>query len=208
MDDRENRPPDAPEKPEWQPPVPPGPPPAVAPPTWEAPSPSQPPPGYPPPPPQPQWAESAWTGPPLSGWWERVGATILDAIIVVVLIAAAVAVGAGLGALTHALVGVPFYAVAAAVWLFYAPYLMRREGERNGQTWGKQAVGIRVVKEDRQAMTFGWSFLREFVIKTVLFGWIGGSVLIGWLLDVLWPLWDDQNRALHDMLASTRVVQA
>jgi uncharacterized RDD family membrane protein YckC len=133
---------------------------------------------------------------------------MLDAIFLVVLVVAAIAVGAGVGAVTHELAGIPFYAAAAVILLGYAPYLMCREGEHNGQTWGKQAAGIRVVKEDRQAMAFGSSLLRELVIKTILFGWIGGSVFIGWLLDVLWPLWDDQNRALHDMIVATRVVQA
>jgi len=28
------------------------------------------------------------------------------------------------------------------------------------------------------------------------------------LVDGLWPLWDAQNRAIHDMLAATRVVRA
>ena len=28
------------------------------------------------------------------------------------------------------------------------------------------------------------------------------------LLDDLWPLWDRENRAIHDMLAGTRVVRA
>jgi hypothetical protein len=28
------------------------------------------------------------------------------------------------------------------------------------------------------------------------------------LLDVLWPLWDDQDRALHDMVVSTHVIRA
>jgi uncharacterized RDD family membrane protein YckC len=39
---------------------------------------------------------------------------------------------------------------------------------------------------------------------------IAGSIipLIPYLLNYLWPLWDDQNRALHDMIVSTHVVQA
>ncbi len=28
------------------------------------------------------------------------------------------------------------------------------------------------------------------------------------LVDYLWPLWDDQNRAIHDMIAETRVVRS
>ena len=31
---------------------------------------------------------------------------------------------------------------------------------------------------------------------------------IGLLLDVLWPLWDDRNQALHDKPASTVVIRA
>ena len=32
----------------------------------------------------------------------------------------------------------------------------------------------------------------------------------GWwsLLDALWPLWDDEHRAIHDMVVGTRVVEA
>ena len=36
---------------------------------------------------------------------------------------------------------------------------------------------------------------------------IGGFFFIPTLLDWLWPLWDDENRALHDMLVSSHVVR-
>jgi uncharacterized RDD family membrane protein YckC len=157
---------------------------------------------------QPRWPEGTWAGRSLAGWWARVGATLLDAIFATLLTGVAIGGGIGIGAATTELAGIPFYLVAALVWLLYAPFLMARGGAANGQTWGKQIVGIRVVREKEEPMSFGWSFIREFVIKTVVFGWIGGTILIGWLLDVLWPLWDDQNRALHDMLATTRVVEA
>jgi uncharacterized RDD family membrane protein YckC len=29
-----------------------------------------------------------------------------------------------------------------------------------------------------------------------------------WLIDVLWPLWQDENKALHDLIAGTRPVEA
>jgi len=47
------------------------------------------------------------------------------------------------------------------------------------------------------------------VVKGLAVG-IASSIipLIPWLLDVLWPLWDDQNRALHDMAVQTHVVRA
>jgi uncharacterized RDD family membrane protein YckC len=156
---------------------------------------------------QPRYPEGTWAGHQLASWWGRVGATLLDSVFIVLLIAAAIGAGVALGAATTDAAGIPFYILAALIWLFYAPFLMAREGGGNGQTWGKQIVGIRVVREDQRPMAFGWSFLREFVIKTVVFQWIGGSLLIGGLLDLLWPLWDNENRALHDMLATTRVVQ-
>lgn len=169
-------------------------------------------PPYPPAPPypyavQPRWPEGTWAGRPLAGWWGRVGATVLDAIFATLLVGVAIGAGIGVGAATAEAAGIPFYLVAALIWLFYAPFLMARAGAVNGQTWGKQAVGIAVVRENEEPMSFGWAFVREFLIKALLFGWIGGSFVIGYLLDVLWPLWDDQNRALHDMLATTRVVQ-
>lgn len=99
--------------------------------------------------------------------------------------------------------------LALTVYLTYFPLLMMREGAVNGQTLGKQMVGVRVVQESGEPFTYGPAALREFVIKYLLFGVVGGFFLgIPTLLNYLWPLWDDQNRALHDMLASTRVVQA
>ena len=50
--------------------------------------------------------------------------------------------------------------------------------------------------------------LREVVIKQLLFGFVGGFFLsIPTILDYLWPLWDDENRALHDMIAASRVIR-
>ena len=52
------------------------------------------------------------------------------------------------------------------------------------------------------------ALMREFVIKGLLFGTVGGWFLgIPTLLDYLWPLWDDENRCLHDMVAKTHVVR-
>ena len=57
-------------------------------------------------------------------------------------------------------------------------------------------------------MTFGFAMLREVAVKALLFG-ILASITAGLasLADVLWPLWDDENRALHDFIVDTRVVR-
>jgi uncharacterized RDD family membrane protein YckC len=102
---------------------------------------------------------------------------------------------------------VSFLAYFVAV-LFYAPVLMAREGANNGQTWGKQIVGITVVRNAGEPVGMGFAFLREVVVKNLLFGWIGSFFAgIPTLLDYLWPLWDDENRCLHDMVVSTHVVR-
>jgi uncharacterized RDD family membrane protein YckC len=90
------------------------------------------------------------------------------------------------------------------VALLYAPLMMART---NGRTLGRMAVGIRVVRASGEPMTFGWAMLREVAVKALLFG-VAGSITFGLanLADVLWPLWDDENRALHDFVVDTRTV--
>jgi uncharacterized RDD family membrane protein YckC len=91
------------------------------------------------------------------------------------------------------------------VAFLYAPVLMART---NGKTLGRMAMNIRVVKTSGEPITFGFAMLREVVVKSIVFG-IAGSFTFGLapLLDVLWPLWDEENRALHDFIVSTRVVK-
>ena len=92
------------------------------------------------------------------------------------------------------------------VAFLYAPAMMART---NGQTLGRMVVGIRVVRAKGQEMTFGWAMLREVAVKALLFG-VASSLTFGLasLLDVLWPLWDEENRALHDFIVDTRVIKA
>ena len=78
----------------------------------------------------------------------------------------------------------------------------------NGKTLGRMATGIRVVRANGQPMTFGFAMLREVVVKALLFGF--AAALTGGLstlADSLWPLWDEENRALHDFIVDTRVGQ-
>jgi uncharacterized RDD family membrane protein YckC len=159
-----------------------------------------------------QRAGSGWAGKPLAGWGSRFAAVLIDGLILtipVAILAAAViaiATGSDTGAIVTGILGFLAYLVVVFV---YAPMLMARSGAGNGQTWGKQVMSIRVVRDSGEPMSFGWAALREIAVKQLLFAW-AGSIFAGlpWLLDNLWPLWDDQNRALHDMIVSTHVVRA
>jgi uncharacterized RDD family membrane protein YckC len=134
-----------------------------------------------------------------------VGAQLLDALILVIpsaiLIALVLGVflaGSDVGGVIAAIIAFLLYIVVA---LFYAPVLMAREGPRNGQTWGKQILGITVIRDNGEQIELGFGFLREFV---VIGGFFAG---IPTLVDYLWPLWDDENRCLHDMVVSTHVIR-
>ena len=152
--------------------------------------------------------------PALASWGSRVVAAIIDGIIVCVLAAIVLGLLAALGLTVDTnggaaafVVTVAFAAVAIAIGaLLYAPILMSRT---NGQTWGRMAVNIRVIRADGGPMTFWFAMLREVIVKSLLVGIISSFTFgLAWLLDVLWPLWDEENRALHDFVVNTRVIKA
>jgi len=184
------------------------------------------PPGYTSPPP-PGAGGSPVSGPPspsltgaggwqLAGWWPRVGAQVIDGLIVLAVALALLAplglfgaVGLDPGNEGGVLAWIGAFLLASvvivAVAMIYAPILMART---NGQTIGRKALGIRVVRVSGRPITFGHAALREVVVKGGI--WILSSATFGalWLVDVLWPLWDEEHRALHDFVTDTRTVKA
>jgi uncharacterized RDD family membrane protein YckC len=159
-----------------------------------------------------QQAGPGWAGRPLASWGSRAAAYLIDGLILLVpaivltIIVVAIAAGSDTGAIVTGIVGFLAY---LAVALIYAPVLMARDGQNNGQTWGKQMLNIRVVRDSGEPMSFGWAALREIGVKGFAVT-IASSIIpfIPWFLNYFWPLWDDQNRALHDMICSTHVVSA
>jgi uncharacterized RDD family membrane protein YckC len=92
--------------------------------------------------------------------------------------------------------------------LYYA--LVMRASD--GQTLGKWLLGIRVVRTDGQAMSATRAIWRQVVLLvalpdavTQLGPYASAAVSVAVFVDCLWPLWDRENRAIHDMLAGTRV---
>jgi uncharacterized RDD family membrane protein YckC len=153
----------------------------------------------------------------LASWWSRAGAALIDGVVIGVVFAAALVASLGLlslvdggsGAVTLWLVVILLFGGVVAAFsaaVLYAPVVM---SHTNGQTLGKMALGIRVIRTSGRSIDFGYAFLREVLVKTLAVG-VAGSATFGaaQLADLLWPLWDDQNRALHDMVAQSRVIRA
>jgi len=93
------------------------------------------------------------------------------------------------------------------VWLpvvaLYAPLLLARRGEHNGQTIGKQALGIRVIRDDGEPLIFATALVREILGRQLPAALTSGLYL---LIDYMWPLRDPSNQALHDKIGRTFVV--
>jgi len=150
----------------------------------------------------------------LASWGSRALATLLDWLIGSAMVAAAA------GALTLGLslaAGLDdreafFNDLILPLWVlwvfFYYPLTMRRAGAHNGQSWAKQLLRIRVVREDGYAFDAKTAVLREFGIKnTILWTFSICLLYIPALLDALWPLWDQRNQSLHDKVLSTLVMK-
>jgi uncharacterized RDD family membrane protein YckC len=174
-------------------------------------------------------------GQPLAGWWIRVGAYVMDWVVLTL---ATVAVGwtfvtrlwsayldffdeairAGQnGAATPSQVDLMsdvagpllgFAAVSLVLnFLYNVGFLMWRQA-----TPGKLVVGLRVRLRERPGpMSWGTVLLRWVTqnwYAALAFVPVLGSVASLYpLIDDLWPLWDDKNQALHDKAAGTNVVR-
>lgn len=146
----------------------------------------------------------------LSGYGARVGAFFLDLLIVLglqfalgLVIGIVVAASGGKVSDDRDLFQALSIVLGLLVTLCYLTILESRKGAHNGQTLGKQATGIRIVRDDGRPMTFGRALLREGVGKYLL---ALVTLYIYLVVDYLWPLWDGENQALHDKIASTHVV--
>jgi uncharacterized RDD family membrane protein YckC len=156
-----------------------------------------------------------------ASWLARGGALLIDGAVVglisivlglllMVLVAPILSSG-GTGAMVFLLLVVtflPFTLASVIVTIAYSVRLLSRPGALNGQTYGRQALRLRVMRDDGRPMDGGSAAMREVVWKLLVFG-VGGSFLLflPTLLDYLWPLWDDRGRTLHDKAAGTYVVR-
>jgi uncharacterized RDD family membrane protein YckC len=149
---------------------------------------------------------------PRATFWQRLGAYILDVIIVAIPSFIVFALlggfdeigeegsqfqsfGPGSGDILYSL-------IALALSMSYFTLL---EGSPSGQTIGKKALSIRVIRQDTGgSIGYGRALARNAVralpsyIPVIGFFW--------GLLDGLWMLWDREKQTLHDKAAQTLVV--
>ena len=143
------------------------------------------------PPTRPPGPEAA--GAPLANWSQRLGTWLIDWLILalgglLVLMALSQVVNALLAMLS----------MLVFVLLYWGGHLTGRVG----RTPGKAALGLRVVSVSDRASVIGFGRgVGRFVASAAI-----SIVPVGFVIDHLWPLWDDQNQTLHDKAVRSVVI--
>jgi uncharacterized RDD family membrane protein YckC len=151
------------------------------------------------PPPPPVWdarpADDTVAPRGYGGFWLRVVAYIIDAIVLSIPSAILGGIvgfsiiynGSGMAGGTH-------LASVVIAWLYFA--LM--ESSQRGATLGKMAVGLRVVTDQGRRLSFANATGRYFAkfVSAIILG-------IGFIM----VAFTERKRGLHDMIASTLVVK-
>jgi len=107
-------------------------------------------------------------------------------------------VGAGIGGDFGGIIGLLGYLLLLAGVMGVAIYNIYLLG-RDGASFGKKWMGLKVLDPSGQPLGFGKAFLRE-IVKNVV-----GNVCF---ILLLWPLWDQEKQGLYDKVFSTHVYNA
>ncbi|MEA3544257.1 MAG: RDD family protein [Thermodesulfobacteriota bacterium] len=136
---------------------------------------------------------------PKAGFWMRLVATFIDAFIVFVLqfllgsllAVAGLAVGENTMGNMAILIQLFGFVLSFAYYVFFTGYC--------GQTPGKMALRIKVIRRDGTTLSYGRAAFREIPAK-----FISGIIFgIGYLM----VAFDDQKQGLHDRMADTYVIK-
>ncbi len=149
------------------------------------------------PPPQAGEQPGYYMGHQLANWLQRVGAYLIDfaAYFVAVVLASLVQANAGPeGSGMAFLISSLLYLAAIGIWIYNRCIL----AGRTGQSWGKQALGLKLLRMDNgQPIGGGMAFVRDLAhILDALPCYIG----------FLWPLWDNRRQTFADKVINTVVI--
>ena len=112
------------------------------------------------------------------------------------------------GYIVDSIIVVLTFGVGWLVWLLLvAP---------RGQSPGKQLLGMYIIRADGSRAGGGYTWVRELIIKTLLFGAIfailgaftGGLGQLLWVIPAVWCVWDAERQCLWDKVASTYVAHS
>jgi uncharacterized RDD family membrane protein YckC len=139
--------------------------------------------------------------PNYASWIKRVGATLVDAAILLPFYVVLLIVNVSAG--NTATTGLPAWAVLLDVVLYIALIVVALYNKiwlegKTGQSWGKKALGIRLISEQTaQPIGPGMAFVRG------LAHFVDGVICdIGYLF----PLWDAKKQTLADKIMNTIVI--
>ncbi len=141
----------------------------------------------------------------LAGWWSRVGATVIDSLVLLI------------PTLVLDVVLGTFFGQIMAIAL-QAAYMIGLQTKPAGQTLGNRALQTRV----RDALTGGvitvrqasvrWGFIAFYAVLEILSSTgsssLTATVSLVALADCLYPLFNVRKQTIHDRLARTIVVRA
>lgn len=134
-----------------------------------------------------------------AGFWIRFAAYFLDSIIlgiVNMMLGFIIGIAAAGGGDPDAMLGLQIVLNVISIGLAVA-YFTFFNG-RFGATPGKMACGLRVVTAEGQPITYLRAFARYWALVLSAF-----TLMIGFII----AAFDDQKRALHDHICSTRVIR-
>ncbi|GGF29083.1 hypothetical protein GCM10010954_30240 [Halobacillus andaensis] len=126
------------------------------------------------------------------GFWTRVGAFLLDGLIIYFPIALITYI------LFHSDIDGPIPSVIQSLYMLIVPVFWY------GYMVGKRILGIRIVKTDGTDVTIGTMLLRVFVGGLVY----GITLGIGYIVSAFMVGIRKDHRAIHDLIAGTYVTDA
>jgi len=134
----------------------------------------------------PSYGAPSMVEPQYAGFWIRLGTSIIDSIILLV-------IGAIIGVILHSnqaastgintLIGLVY---TFGFWL------------SSGQTLGNRVTNTKLVRENGDPVTFGTAFIRYL-------GMIVSAIPLG--LGYFWVIWDPKKQTWHDKMAGTLMIR-
>jgi uncharacterized RDD family membrane protein YckC len=136
--------------------------------------------------------------PPPSTWPRRAAAVLVESVILTVCTYGPLIAAVGVGSFDGVFLALGFMLLLPLAYSVLNGVLICRRGPHNGQSLGKQMLGVRIVRENGDPFTLGPLIGRGFAC------FICGFIFP---VDLLWPLWDRNDQTLHDKLTHTRVLR-